>query len=72
MQLPLVPLDDSVLFPWNHHKGPCFLIGLDRRTGEIAWKKDRPSISPIAGSPGNFTWARPFVCSRISRYATPA
>jgi len=31
---PLV-LDDSVLFPWNHHKGPCFLIGLDKRTGEI-------------------------------------
>ena len=38
---PLV-LEDSVLFPWNHHKGPCFLIGLDKRTGEIAWKKDRP------------------------------
>jgi len=38
---PLV-LDDSVLFPWNHHKGPCFLIGLDKKTGEIAWKKDRP------------------------------
>jgi outer membrane protein assembly factor BamB len=38
---PLV-LEDSVLFPWDHHKGPCFLIGLDKRTGEIAWKKDRP------------------------------
>lgn len=38
---PLV-LEDSVLFPWNHHKGPCFLIGLDQKTGEIAWKKDRP------------------------------
>ena len=38
---PLV-LEDSVLFPWNHHKGPCFLIGLDKKTGEIAWKKDRP------------------------------
>jgi outer membrane protein assembly factor BamB len=38
---PLV-LGDSVLFPWNHHKGPCFLIGLDKRTGEIAWKKERP------------------------------
>jgi outer membrane protein assembly factor BamB len=38
---PLV-LDDSVLFPWNHHKGPCFLLGLDTRKGEIAWKKDRP------------------------------
>jgi hypothetical protein len=35
-------LDDSVLFPWNHHKGPCFLIGLDKKTGEIAWKKERP------------------------------
>jgi outer membrane protein assembly factor BamB len=38
---PLV-LDDCVLFPWNHHKGPCFLIGLDKRSGEIAWKKERP------------------------------
>src|SRR5262245_27393280 len=38
---PLV-LDDSVLFPWNHHKGPCFLLGLDKRTGQIAWKKERP------------------------------
>jgi outer membrane protein assembly factor BamB len=38
---PLV-LDDSVLFPWNHHQGPCFLLGLDQRTGEIAWKKERP------------------------------
>jgi outer membrane protein assembly factor BamB len=38
---PLV-LDDSVLFPWNHHKGPCFLIGLDQKTGEIAWKRERP------------------------------
>jgi outer membrane protein assembly factor BamB len=37
-----VVLEDSVLFPWNHHKGPCFLIGLDRKTGEIAWKKERP------------------------------
>lgn len=38
---PLV-LDDAVLFPWDHHKGPCFLIGLSPRTGEIVWKKDRP------------------------------
>lgn len=38
---PLV-VDDAVLFPWDHHAGPCFLIGLDKRTGEIAWKKDRP------------------------------
>jgi outer membrane protein assembly factor BamB len=37
-----VVLDDSVLFPWDHHKGPCYLIGLDKLTGEIAWKKDRP------------------------------
>jgi outer membrane protein assembly factor BamB len=29
-------------FPWNHHKGPCFLIGLDKKTGEFAWKKERP------------------------------
>jgi outer membrane protein assembly factor BamB len=38
---PLV-LDDGVLFPWNHHKGPCFLVGLDAKTGDIAWKKERP------------------------------
>jgi outer membrane protein assembly factor BamB len=38
---PLV-LDDSVLFPWNHHQGPCFLLGLDKRTGEFCWKKERP------------------------------
>lgn len=38
---PLV-LEDSVLFSWDHHTGPCHLIGLDRKTGEIAWQKDRP------------------------------
>ena len=38
---PLV-VDDSVVFPWDHHKGPCFLIGLDKRTGDFAWKLDRP------------------------------
>ena len=38
---PLI-LEDSVLFPWNHHTGPCFLIGLDKKTGEIAWKQERP------------------------------
>lgn len=37
-----VVLGDSVLFPWDHHTGPCFLIGLDKQTGAIAWKKDRP------------------------------
>jgi outer membrane protein assembly factor BamB len=37
-----VVLDDSVLFPWDHHTGPCFLIGLEKKSGEIAWKKDRP------------------------------
>ena len=38
---PLV-LEDSVLLPWDHHTGPCFLVGLDKRTGGIVWKKDRP------------------------------
>jgi outer membrane protein assembly factor BamB len=38
---PLV-LEDGVLFPWNHHKGPCFLVALDKQTGQIAWKKERP------------------------------
>jgi outer membrane protein assembly factor BamB len=37
-----VVLEDSVLLPWDHHKGPCFLVGLDKLTGGIAWKKDRP------------------------------
>jgi len=37
-----VVLGDSVLLPWDHHAGPCYLIGLDKRTGRIAWKKDRP------------------------------
>ena len=38
---PLV-VEDAVVFPWDHHTGPCFLVGLDKRTGEVAWKKDRP------------------------------
>jgi outer membrane protein assembly factor BamB len=37
-----VVLDDSVLFPWDHHTGPCLLLGLDKESGEIAWRKDRP------------------------------
>ena len=37
-----VVLEDAVLFPWDHHKGPCYLLGLDKMTGEIAWKKERP------------------------------
>lgn len=38
---PLV-LDDGVLFPWDHHTGPCFLIGLDAKTGTVGWKRERP------------------------------
>ncbi len=37
-----VVLEKTVLFPWDHHEGPCYLIGLDQRTGEISWKRDRP------------------------------
>jgi outer membrane protein assembly factor BamB len=37
-----VVLDDTILFPWDHHKGPCYLLGLDQKTGEIAWRKERP------------------------------
>jgi outer membrane protein assembly factor BamB len=37
-----VILDDGVLFPWDHHKGPCYLIGLDKQTGDVAWQEDRP------------------------------
>ena len=38
---PLV-LEESVLFPWDHHTGPCYLIGLDKQNGHVAWKLDRP------------------------------
>jgi outer membrane protein assembly factor BamB len=38
---PLV-IDDAILFSWDHHQGPCFLIGLDKLTGKTAWQKDRP------------------------------
>lgn len=37
-----VVAEDSILFPWDHHPGPCYLVGLDKETGNIAWKKDRP------------------------------
>ena len=45
-----VVLEDTVLFPWDHHKGPCYLIGLDKRTGEISWKRDRP-IGTVHATP---------------------
>jgi outer membrane protein assembly factor BamB len=35
-------LPDAIVFPWDHHAGPCYLLGLDRATGEIAWRIDRP------------------------------
>lgn len=37
-----VVLRDSILMPWDHHKGPCYLMGLDKSTGEVAWKNERP------------------------------
>lgn len=37
-----VVLQDSILFPWDHHKGPCYLVGLNPQSGKIAWQKDRP------------------------------
>jgi outer membrane protein assembly factor BamB len=37
-----VVVDDTVIFPWDHHTGPCYLIGLDKVSGNTAWKKDRP------------------------------
>jgi outer membrane protein assembly factor BamB len=37
-----VVLDGTVIFPWDHHTGPCYLIGLDQGSGNTAWKKDRP------------------------------
>src|SRR5262245_33571661 len=41
----------AVLFRWNHHKGPCFQLGFDRRTGEIAWKKEHAG-RPLPDLPG--------------------
>jgi len=38
---PLV-LGDSVMLPWDHHKGPCYLVGLDKQTGRVIWRKERP------------------------------
>jgi len=38
------------LFPWDHHKGPCYLLGLDQLTGEIAWRVDRP-IGTVHSTP---------------------
>lgn len=37
-----VLLEDALLFPWDHHKGPCFLVGLNRATGDFAWQVERP------------------------------
>lgn len=37
-----VVLEDSILLPWDHHKGPCYLIGLDKKTGKVLWKRERP------------------------------
>ncbi len=37
-----VVLEDSVLFPWDHHTGPCYLLGLNPQTGEIDWRNERP------------------------------
>ncbi len=28
-----VVMDDAILFPWDHHTGPCFLIGLGLMSG---------------------------------------
>lgn len=35
-------LDDAVVFAWDHHTGPCYLIGLDPKTGSVAWQVPRP------------------------------
>lgn len=37
-----VVLNGTVVFPWDHHTGPCYLIGLDKVSGNTSWKKDRP------------------------------
>jgi outer membrane protein assembly factor BamB len=35
-------LGDAVVFPWDHHAGPCYLLGLHQGTGQIDWQVDRP------------------------------
>ncbi len=45
-----VVLHDSVVLPWDHHKGPCYLVGLDKRTGAVLWKKER-AIGTNHGTP---------------------
>jgi outer membrane protein assembly factor BamB len=37
-----IVLGDSVVFPWDHHKGPCYVIGLDKESGRVLWKRERP------------------------------
>ena len=32
----------AIVFGWDHHTGPCFLLGLDPQTGQTAWSVDRP------------------------------
>jgi outer membrane protein assembly factor BamB len=32
----------AIVFGWDHHTGPCFLLGLDPQTGKTAWSVDRP------------------------------
>jgi hypothetical protein len=45
-----VVLHDSVVLPWDHHKGPCYLVGLDKRAGAVLWKKER-AIGTNHGTP---------------------
>jgi len=35
-------VDGTIVFGWDHHTGPCFLLGLDPQSGETAWQKERP------------------------------
>lgn len=35
-------VDGTIVFGWDHHTGPCFLLGLDPQSGQTAWQKDRP------------------------------
>jgi outer membrane protein assembly factor BamB len=36
-----VVLDDVVVIPFEHHRDPCFLVGLDKQTGNVSWKVRR-------------------------------
>lgn len=41
----------NLLIVNGDNKGPCYIAALDRKTGKIAWKTDRPAQSPSYATP---------------------